>query len=84
METLWVMVVTISGLIQPAASTTVEERKGFEFVQITNISEMHFVSEEACNAARGAMIQGKSQLTRGLENPTLSITPCKAAEFKIN
>jgi hypothetical protein len=84
METLWVFVATINGLVLPPPGTTDEDRAGIVFLDVTQSSAMHFDNEADCNAGREKLIAGKAGLAVGLQNVTLTVTECKAVEYTVN
>ena len=84
METLWAMIITISGIVTPPPGSTDEERAGIVFIEITTASAMHFESEEACNAARNKLLAGgPDQLVRGLQNAKVNISNCEPVEYAV-
>lgn len=83
METLWVVIITITGLVVPPPTATEEDKAGFEFAEVSNTSEMHFSSAEACDRVRGKMLENKAALVMGLQNPEIEISDCKVVEFTV-
>ena len=83
MQTFWAFILTIHGIVPVPANSTDEDRKGFIFGEVTNISKMYFETEEQCNAAREKMMAGKEIILLGLQDGELRITECAPEEYTV-